>query len=221
MNNLLWVVLIIAVINWIASDREWNWFIYITKPLTLILLIIWFTLSTQWQGASLWFGLGLVFSLFGDIFLMLPEEQFLPGLGSFLIAHLMYIIGLNTFRHPVTVPSGLMIILVLLLFSSLVWIFYRNMITGEHRRYIIPVFAYMIVISTMLLSAVLTLINPEWRPLHAILVASGAVLFFLSDTVIGWNKFITPINRRNLIVMSTYHLGQLGIIIGAVLQFSS
>ena len=34
---------------------------------------------------------GLVFSLAGDVFLMLPSDQFMAGLVSFLIAHLFYI----------------------------------------------------------------------------------------------------------------------------------
>lgn len=41
-------------------------------------------------GVSKIFLLALLFSLLGDIFLMLPRERFLAGLGAFLLAHLAY-----------------------------------------------------------------------------------------------------------------------------------
>ncbi len=36
-----------------------------------------------------------VLSLAGDVFLMLPEKWFVAGLGSFLLGHLAYIVGLQ------------------------------------------------------------------------------------------------------------------------------
>src|SRR5512144_421577 len=51
-----------------SSDR--------TKPGTLILLIAWFTQIGDWRGGLLWFGLGLVFSLAGDVLLHLPGKFF-------------------------------------------------------------------------------------------------------------------------------------------------
>ena len=47
------------------------------------------------------FGLGIFFSLAGDVFLMVSyarfsDRWFLPGLAAFLFAHVSYIVGLNT-----------------------------------------------------------------------------------------------------------------------------
>ena len=36
---------------------------------------------------------GLLFSLVGDVSLMLPNERFIQGLVSFLVAHLCYIVA--------------------------------------------------------------------------------------------------------------------------------
>ena len=36
---------------------------------------------------------GLVCSLAGDVFLMLPEERFVEGLVSFLLAHIAYVVA--------------------------------------------------------------------------------------------------------------------------------
>src|SRR4051794_41583322 len=43
-----------------------------------------------------WFVAALVFSLAGDVFLMLPRDLFVAGLSAFLVAHLCYIAGFWT-----------------------------------------------------------------------------------------------------------------------------
>ena len=50
-----------------------------------------------------WFVAALVFSLAGDVLLMLPREQFVAGLAAFLVAHLCYIVGFWT-DGPALVP---------------------------------------------------------------------------------------------------------------------
>src|SRR5690625_4123607 len=66
----------------------------VTKPL-LMLILIWglFRCKTKIspQYLFLWAG-ALVFSWFGDLFLMGTDTFFIPGLIIFLIAHLFYII---------------------------------------------------------------------------------------------------------------------------------
>ena len=42
-----------------------------------------------------WFVAALVLSLAGDVFLMLPKDLFVFGLGAFLLGHLAYIVGLH------------------------------------------------------------------------------------------------------------------------------
>ena len=44
----------------------------------------------------------LLFSLGGDVFLMLPGNYFIPGLASFLVAHLFYIALFRQGRAPTT-----------------------------------------------------------------------------------------------------------------------
>jgi alkenylglycerophosphocholine/alkenylglycerophosphoethanolamine hydrolase len=82
-----------------------------------------------------------------------------------------------------------------------------------------PVQIYACVISLMLLSALVTLVQPEWDKTAAILGCLGAASFFLSDTTLAWNKFVTPISRGSLKVMITYHIGQILIALGAATQF--
>jgi uncharacterized membrane protein YhhN len=71
----------------------------------------------------------------------------------------------------------------------------------------------------MLFSALMTLFRTDWASIPAYLVSLGAVLFVTSDVVLAWNKFVSPIRRGRLILMVTYHLGQIALIAGAVGQF--
>jgi len=62
----------------------------------------------------------------------------------------------------------------------------------------------MLVISLMVISALGTLIPA------AII---GALLFFASDAVLGWNRFVQPLPNARIIIMTTYHLGQIGLVL--------
>jgi uncharacterized membrane protein YhhN len=77
-----------------------------------------------------------------------------------------------------------------------------------------PVAIYAAVISLMAVSALTTLARPYWLGLSATLAAIGAVLFFVSDGLLAWNRFVAPVRRGNLLVIVTYHLGQMAIIAG-------
>jgi uncharacterized membrane protein YhhN len=68
---------------------------YVFKPATTFLILVMTVLQNPHYGTSesyQWLiGSGLVLSLAGDVFLMLPQDCFIQGLGSFLVAHLLYI----------------------------------------------------------------------------------------------------------------------------------
>lgn len=51
-------------------------------------------------------------------------------------------------------------------------------------------------------------------------VAVGGMLFFLSDTMLAYDRFVKPIPNGRLWVRITYHLGQILIISGAALQLA-
>ncbi len=67
-----------------------------------------------------------------------------------------------------------------------------------------PVVVYMVVISAMVVSAVAA---GPW------LAGAGAVLFFVSDGLIAWNRFVAPLRRAPVAIMVTYHLGQAGLVL--------
>ena len=84
----------------------------------------------------------------------------------------------------------------------------------------IPVLFYTVVIVIMLFSALMTLFNADWNLISSILVSIGAVLFFVSDVMNAWVRFVARIPNHRLWIMSTYHLAQLCIAVGVALHFS-
>lgn len=214
------LTLIFAALNWLAVWKKWHWLEYIAKPLTLATLLAGFAMLTELKGIALWFGLGLLFSLAGDVFLMFSDRWFIPGLVSFLLAHVAYIIGFNLPLTEVSPVWALAVVLVLAVSAARLL---RQIVAGlsvkGQRKLVGPVIAYGVVITLMLLSAMLTLFRPEWKTTPAALVSLGAMLFFFSDAILAWNKFVSPIKNGRVLNMVTYHLGQIGLIVGVVLQY--
>ena len=65
-----------------------------------------------------------------------------------------------------------------------------------------PVGAYMAVISLMVASAIGT---------REALAIGGAGLFFSSDAMIAWERFVSPRSWHRLAIIVTYHLAQTGL----------
>ena len=217
---LFWVMLAFAVTDWIASWRGWHSLRWLTKPVTLVLLIAWFTQVSGWRGSLVWFGVGLVFSLLGDVLLQAPPRFFLPGVGAFFLAHLAYIIG---FLQNVQQPDARMLIPVLIVGGAF-WLLNRRIRQGLRQNgeteLLVPVMAYALVLSLMWLAALSTLFRSGWTEPPAALVSLGAGLFFLSDSVLAYNRFVRALPASDLLVMVTYHLGQILIVGGALGQYA-
>ncbi len=213
------LALLIAILDWIAVARNWKTLEYFAKPGVMVALLAWLWQVGGFQGQMLWFAAGVVFSMAGDIFLMLPREQFIAGLVSFLLAHLCYLGGFNPTLPPLNLLS---LILALIVAITAVQIYRRvagGLAASGQGALKLPVLIYTIVISLMMFSALMTLLRPEWLPAPALIASAGAILFFLSDTFLAWNKFVTPLPFGKLRVIVTYHLGQILIILGAALHY--
>jgi uncharacterized membrane protein YhhN len=213
---------VLAVVDWIAVAQAWKKLEYFAKPAMMVALLAFMFQNGGLSEGAVWFTLGLAFSLAGDVFLMLPKEQFIAGLVAFLIAHVAYIIGLRP-SLSLGLPSLLIALgLALLVALTAIQIYRRiaaGLKAGGKSSLRGPVLIYTVVISVMLFSAMLTLLSDDWFSVHALTVCVGAALFFLSDAILAWNKFVRPIRYGRLMNMSSYHLGQLLIALGAALHF--
>jgi uncharacterized membrane protein YhhN len=216
------IVLAVAVVDWIAVAKGWKKVEYLAKPWTMAALFLVLALVGRFSSLPLiFFGLGILFSLAGDVFLMFSDRWFIPGLVSFLLAHVAYIAGFNI-PLPVVSPTWALVVALVLAFSAARLL--RRIVAGlaakGERKLISPVVVYGMVITLMLLSAMLTLFRLEWKATPAALVSVGAMLFFYSDAILAWIKFVAPIKNGRMMNMITYHLGQIALIAGVLIQFA-
>jgi len=219
-------ILVAAVADWVAVAKGWKKIEYIAKPITMVFLFGCLALVGGFSTTPLmFFGLGIFFSLAGDIFLMISyasfsDRWFLPGLAAFLLAHVAYIIGLNL---PLGEPSLLWAIGIGVILAMTAARLLRRILAGVREkglpRLVFPVVAYGTVITLMLLSAILTIYRVDWKTSASGLVSVGAILFYTSDIILAWNKFVRPIRNGRVMNIVAYHLGQIALIIGALVQF--
>jgi uncharacterized membrane protein YhhN len=69
----------------------------------------------------------------------------------------------------------------------------------------------------MVFSAWATLFRPDWGALRALFAVIGASLFFISDAMLAWDRFVRSFPRARLWVHMTYHVGQIGLAASLVL----
>ena len=217
----IWLVLAIlfAILESLALWKNLSKLEYIVKPAVMVCLFIWLY-NTGLQGHMIWFGLGVLFSLIGDVLLMISlDRMFIFGLIAFLFAHLSYLVGFQNELMTVTVWSFLLIAILSISAVRVMRRIVGAMRAHEQTRMVVPVILYSTVITVMLYAAMTTLSNLEWKPGAALLVSVGAFLFYLSDLILAWNKFVSPIKNGRIINIAAYHLGQIGLIAGVISQF--
>ena len=174
------------------------------KPIAMLLAIIYVINDLQLLGTRNRFGLllvaGLAFSLAGDCFLMFPGF-FIPGLVSFLIAHLFYI---ALFKQGLPwLPSRRALVVTLGLGAAM----YAFLFNGLDAVLKIAVAAYVVVIALMAAQAIgrATVLRDK----ASIAVAVGAGFFMLSDSLLATNKFAFPLPMAQFWVLATYYVAQI------------
>lgn len=210
-----------AVLEAFALWKKIRGLEFIAKPAVMIMLFIYLLASVGLTGAPLWFGLGILFSLAGDVFLLWLDRFFLFGLVSFLIGHIAYVIGFNSPTSTLSLWGLLLAVIIGMGGARIIRRILSGLVEKGQARMRIPIAAYGAVISLMLLSAMLKLTDPAWGAGASLLVALGAFLFFLSDIVLAWNKFVTPIQNGRMLNIGMYHIGQILLAAGVVMQFGS
>jgi len=225
MFNVFFILfLVIAITDWYLVLTNGYKLRNITKPLTLIALIVWFTISGGWQGHTALLGVGLLFSLAGDIFLLksilvVRPGMFLLGLFSFLVVQILYIVVFNKTLPTINSASvGLLCLIGITTYFAARHIFKGLRRTPEGKKQQAPVIFYLVAIALMLFSASYNLFSPEWVLLHAVLVASGALLFYVSDLVLAVDAFVKPYRFAGILITVTYHLAQAAIVSGVLLN---
>lgn len=228
-NAILIIGLIFALIELLGEHLDNRIIIYVSKPLVMVCIVVWMTVQIDFEiligndvmFPLIWFLIGMVFCLFGDIFLMGEERFFIPGLVSFLIGQILFITGFNQIlpKEDYILPGVIVLIFVVLVSVKIFSGISKGIDSKDKTRMKIPVAIYSFVISVMLYAALLTLMEREWNYQAALLVAFGALFFYISDILNAWIRFVKPIKYARVKVMVTYYLAQFSISAGAVLHY--
>ena len=175
--------------------------VYVFKPLTTA-LIIFVALQANHGTAGAYGPLvvaGLVCSLAGDVFLMLPRDRFVAGLVSFLFAHLFYIAAFaSDGGGALSAWAGAALLAYGALMLRLLWARLGSLKA--------PVVVYVGVILLMVWLA-----SSRWLgagPAGSGLAAAGAVLFAASDSALAWNRFRGGFRAAQALVLGTYFPAQ-------------
>lgn len=184
-----------------AEGRGARGGVYVLKPLTTVLILALAAVAPEpvWRGYQALVCAGLLFSLAGDVFLMLPRDRFVAGLASFLVAHLFYIAAFAPRPPGVEAPAVLLALLVFgVLLMRALW-----PRLGSLR---VPVAVYAAALLGMAWQAA-----ERWAVLGgtpALLAFVGAGLFAVSDSVLAWQRFVRPVRHGQAIVLGTYLTAQ-------------
>jgi len=206
-SALLAVAVLAAVGDWVAVVRARKPLEYLCKPLaTTALVVVAATLDPRSSDQRLVFVIALVFSLAGDVALMLPSDRFVVGLGSFLVAHVAYIVGFALVGGSTTeyaIGAAAVAVLAVPLAVRYIGALRR---TGR-RELLIPVVLYVGAIGVMVASAIAA---------GNALAIVGASLFFVSDSLIAETRFVGQRSWGALAVIVTYHLAQVSLVLSLV-----
>ena len=202
---LLAAAAILAVADWWAVAGDAHRVEYVCKPAAILLLTgAALSIDPSSRSEQAWFVAALLLSAVGDVLLMLPAEQFVPGLASFLLAHAAYIVGFLSTGRPGTagLVAGLLIVLNTLGIAGTRVV--ASLRARGENALLAPVIVYMAAIGTMTVLA-----TGSGRAAAGV----GAILFLGSDTLIAWNRFVRPLRCAPLAIIVTYHLGQAGLVV--------
>lgn len=188
-----------GVLATISKYKNYKTLHYITKPLTICLMIFYgaFYYRDSYIQGKKWVMAGLILSLAGDVFLMLHEKYFKAGLFAFLIAHICYTLYFI---------DGLLISRLFNLYSILLYVpgaAVIAMFIDKLGKYKIPVLIYTFVIINMAAFSI-----PYYLSTGDYRVVIAAFLFIISDFTLAYNKFIKNIKYAHLVILPTYFVSQ-------------
>lgn len=199
--------------------REWHW---LFKPATMVFALLCIA-SCARDAVNLKQNLpqrqtylllaAIVFSMAGDVFLMLDGQLqpslFIPGLVSFLLAHVCYV-ALFKLDTP-WFGDRRALLLVAAIGAAMYAFLWTHGLPAALR---LPVAAYVSVIALMAAQAWGRYQHQQNRP--ALLVALGASFFMLSDSTLAINRFVQPLPWSSVSVLGTYYAAQALIVWGCI-----
>jgi uncharacterized membrane protein YhhN len=166
----------------------------------LILAIAFANWRARKDRYSLWITFGLLFSLVGDVLLLTPDRFFTLGLSAFLLTHITYLFA---FTRDTPFPVRLGVWTLYLLFAACCYFLLFSRLPAGLR---IPVAVYAALLLSMAGQAMgrsLLLRTSASR-----FAAIGGLLFVLSDGLLAFDRFYTPLRLAPLLILVPYYAAQ-------------
>jgi uncharacterized membrane protein YhhN len=188
------VTAVAALANWWSRVRHHDRLEMVSKPLTTAGAIAIAATAGGPRDATTTAIVALSLCLAGDIALLAVIDRFVAGLAAFLLGHIAFIVmfvQLGVDRWPLT---GVGIAFCALLLGTVAVPILRG---AASKGFGVPVRAYLAVISAM---CVVGWATGNW------LVMLGATVFVISDTILGWDKFVVGRSWMHVAIMFTYHV---------------
>lgn len=201
-RSLPWLAALCAVLAIASAPWALNlpWLNYTFKPLTTALLIGWAWSRGTGMAQRPWLLAGLTMSWCGDVALMWPDQGFLPGLVSFLLAHVCYLVAFSRGTRWLAWPqAAVAYALVAAAVLGALW-------PGVPAALRAPVTVYVLALAAMAAQAA-----GQWHAQRgtawaglALRAAAGGALFLISDALLATNRFAAPLPAASLWVLSSY-----------------
>lgn len=192
--------LLVAITDVYAVITETKSLEIIFKPLLMTTLVIVYLVSVK--KPNFWLISALFFSFWGDVFLLDEVNYFVFGLGSFLIAHIMYIKMTSQLLKKPSINKILKAAIIFIaLFGGVLFLIIDNL--GEM---LLPVIVYGVAISAFGTSALLN--YQQEKSTENTWLLLGAILFIASDSLIALNNFYTPKKLFVIAIIVLYVVSQ-------------
>jgi len=190
-----------AAVHIYVDRKGMHRYAYVFKPLTMALLLFIAVLAAK--GNSSVYGIaitaGIVFSLVGDVALVLPRKQISIGMGAFLVAHVAYIIS---FSFGTSVITSIWSLLPFLLYALILgWV-----VLPRAGRLKFPVGLYELAIMVMAWRALERML--QMGGTSAALAFAGAVLLVISDSAWAYNFLVGRFRNAQVLILITYYCAQ-------------
>ncbi len=210
---------VVSVAELLSVSIGWIEVHTVAKTLIMLSLIGYYMSSAQKRNGH--FLRALFFCWTGDVLLLKQDGDeifFILGLGAFLVGHLLYMLAYRELRwkeggmlptqklrvsFPIALAGTGLIVVLLPYLGGLM----------------IPVMVYAVVLMGMVMASFFRF--GRTSPDSFWLVAAGALLFMISDSILAINKFHTPFASAGPLIMLTYIVGQYLIVEGALRHVSA
>ncbi|MGO9121560.1 MAG: lysoplasmalogenase [Desulfomonilaceae bacterium] len=146
---------------------------------------------------------GLICGLAGDVCLAVPgKNAFRAGLVAFLLGHILYIVAFMGLINSSQWFSPAHLVLAAVSIGIFMWL------RPHLGKMLIPVAAYIIVISVMMAVASVVFFNTPVNRAGGWSVLIGASCFYLSDILVARDRFVAPQFVNKLMGLPMYYAGQ-------------